>query len=473
VRRALGDEQQRILRTLPRRGYVPAAEVSRVDPASDLLPPALKDLLGKPLRPLPDAAGPPSAGRPAAETLPRGAVEGVPTGRPMLVVLPFTNMTGDPEQEYFADGMTEDVTTALSHMRWFSVIARNSAFTYKGRAVDVRQVGRELGVGYALEGSVRMAGGRVRITAQLCEAETGRHVWAQRFDGDLADIFDLQDRVTEAVAGAIEPSLRLAEVERARAKPTESLGAYDLYLRALPQRYTTREGNDESLSLLRRAIALDPGFTAAKGALAGLHTVRFTQGWAEEGDVAEAVRCASEVVEGDSADDPSALAAAAHALAYLARDYDAGLAAAERALLLAPDSALVLLVNGWLQAYVGDAEPAIALVERAMRLSPVDPAMFYFTTAIGLAHFVAGRYAEASDWATRAIHDRPTYLAAHRLLVTSLAQLGRLDATQALRALLSVAPGYTVSIAAEHSALRHPAVRERYFDGLRRVGLRG
>ena len=158
----------------------------------------------------------------------------------MVVVLPFANMTGDPEQEYFADGITEDLTTALSHLRWFSVISRNSAFTYKGRAVDVRQVGRELGVGYVLEGSVRKAGGRVRITAQLCEAATGRHIWAERFDGELADVFDLQDRVTEAVVGAIEPNLRLAEVERARARPTESLGAYDLYLRALPQRYATR-----------------------------------------------------------------------------------------------------------------------------------------------------------------------------------------------------------------------------------------
>jgi adenylate cyclase len=164
------------------------------------------------------------------------------------------------------------MTTALSHLRWFAVIARNSAFTYKGRAVDVRQVGRGLGVGYALEGSVPKAGGRARITAQLCEAATGRHVWAQRFDGELADVFDLQDRVTEAVVGAIEPNLRLAEVERARARPTESLTAYDLYLRALPQRFATREGNDEALRLLRRAVALDLGFAAAKGALANLHT---------------------------------------------------------------------------------------------------------------------------------------------------------------------------------------------------------
>jgi adenylate cyclase len=315
----------------------------------------------------------------------------------------------------------------------------------------------------------------VRIGAQLCEAETGRQVWAERFDGDLADIFDLQDRITEAVTGAIEPSLRLAEGERIRSRPTESLTAYDLYLRALPpQRFATREGNDEALRLLRRAIALDPGFAAAKGVLAGLHTVRFTQGWAEEGDVAEAVRCAREVMEGGGEDDPTALVSAAHGIAYLARDYDAGLAAADRALSLAPNSTLVLLNAGWIRAYVGDGRTAIALLERAMRLSPVDPAMFLFATALGLAHYTDGRHEEAAEWAGRALRDRPAYLAARRLLATSLAELGLLDATrEAVRALLAAAPGYTVALAAAHSALRDPAVRGRYLDGLRLAGLPG
>ena len=179
------------------------------------------------------------------------------------MVLPFENMSGDPEQAYFSDGLAEDLITDLSKISSLFVIARNSAFVYRGKAVDLREVGRELGVRYVLEGSVRKAGSRVRIGAQLCEVETGRHVWAERFDGELADIFDLQDRVTEAVVGAIEPSLRLAEVERARSRPTESLTAYDLYLWALPQRFLTREGNDEALQLLRRAVALDPGFVAA------------------------------------------------------------------------------------------------------------------------------------------------------------------------------------------------------------------
>jgi adenylate cyclase len=325
-----------------------------------------------------------------------------------------------------------------------------------------------------LEGSVRKAGGRVRISAQLCEVETGRQVWAERFDGDLADIFDLQDRVTEAVTGAIEPSLRLAEVERARARPTESLTAYDLYLRALPQRFLTREGNDEALRLLRRAVALDPGFVAAKGALAGLHTIRFAQAWAEESDLDEAVRCAREVAVGGGEDDPSALAWAAHALAYLARDYDAGVAAADRALALAPNSAQVLLINGWVRTYVSDPETAISYLERAMRLSPVDPAKFYFFTALSLAHLVAGRHAEAADWARRALRDRPTYLAANRLLVTNLARLGRREeAAEALRALLAVAPGYTVSKAAVTLALRDAPVRDVFLNGLRQAGLPG
>jgi adenylate cyclase len=485
ARRALGDEQQRLLRTVPRRGYLFAAEVARLDAASPLLPRGLAGLLAEPLRPPPAAtAAPSSVGEPAPPRSghsPEGdraaASAAAPAhrsaaSRPMLVVLPFANMTGDAEQEYFADGIAEELTTALSHLRWFSVVARNSAFTYKGRAVDVRQVGRELGVGYVLEGSVRKAGGRVRITAQLCDASAGQHVWAQRFDGDLADIFDLQDRVTEAVAGAIEPSLRLAEVERARAKPTESLTAYDLYLRALPHRFATREGNEEALRLLRRAVALDPGFAAAKGALANLHTVRFTQGWAEEGDVEEAVRCARDVIERGGEDDPTALAAAALALAYLARDHEAGLGAADRALLLAPNAAQVLLFSGWIRTYAGDARTAIAQLERAMRLSPVDPSTFYFATALAFARFVGGDLEGAAALARRAVHDRPSFLTGHRLLAACLAQLGRSEeAAEAVRALLAVAPGYTVADAAKRLAVRDRALRGLYLDGLRRAGL--
>ena len=445
IRRALGDGEQRLLRTVPRRGFLFAAEVSRLDDKATLVV-------------LP----------PAPDQTPATLTAQSPASRPMLVVLPFANMTGDPGQEYFADGITEDVTTALSHLRWFSVIARNSAFTYKGRAVDVRQVGRELGVGYVLEGSIRKAGNRVRITAQLCEAEAGAQVWGGRFDGDLADIFDLQDRLTEAVVGAIEPSLRLAEVARARAKPTENLSAYDLYLRASPHRFVTLEGNDEALRLLRRAIAIDPGFVAPKGTLAGLHVLRFAQGWAEQGDVEEAVRLAREVVDHAGEDSPSALAWAGHALAFFARDYESGNAAVERALLLAPNSAAVLLLGGWSRHYAGDGQGAVARLERAMRLSPVDPAKFYVTTALGYAYFLLRSYKEAAELGRRALADRPNYLLTHRLLVASLAQLGDRAATEeALNALLAIAPGYTVSTVVKHTALRDPVL----YEALRKAGL--
>jgi len=215
--------------------------------------------------------------------------------RPSLVVLPFQNMSGDAEQDYFADGMVEEIITALSRIRWLFVIARNSAFTYKGRAVDVRQVGRELGVRYVLEGSVRRAGGRVRITGQLVEAETGHHVWADRFDGELADVFGLQDRVTEAVTGAVEPNLRAAEVERAGRKPTGSLDAYDLYLRALPHLYAwDRAGSDAALDLLRRAMALDPAFALEKALAAHCLQHRQWQGWGAPGEREEALALARE-----------------------------------------------------------------------------------------------------------------------------------------------------------------------------------
>jgi TolB-like protein len=450
IRRALGDAEQRLLRTVPRRGFLFAAEVSRLDDKATLvvLPPA------------PDQTPPEPAEAVAAAHL--------SARRPMLVVLPFANMTGDPGQDYFADGITEDVTTALSHLRWFSVIARNSAFTYKGRAVDVRQVGRELGVGYVLEGSVRKAGEKVRISAQLCEAEAGAQVWGGRFDGDLADIFDLQDRLTEAVVGAIEPSLQLAEVARTRAKPTESLTAYDLYLRALPHRFVTHEGNDEALRLLRRAIAIDPGFTAPKGTLAGLHTLRFTHGWADKGDVEEAIRLAREVVDGAGEDAPSALAWAGHALAFFARDYESGSASVERALMLAPNSAVVLLLAGWSRLHAGDGAGAAAHLERAMRLSPVDPAKFYVTTALGFANLLLRRYEEAAELGRRALRDRPAFLPAHRLLVASLAHLGGQAASkEALTALLAVAPDHTVSTAAARTSIRDPAL----FEGLRKAGL--
>lgn len=391
--------------------------------------------------------------------------------RPVVVVLPFRNLSGDPEQEYFADGISEDLTTALSHLRWFSVIARNSAFTYKGRVVDAREISRELGVGYALEGSVRKVGTRVRIAVQFSETAAGRQIWGRHFDGDLADIFALQDQVCEAVAAAVEPNLRRAEIERSRSNPTENVDAYDLYLRALPHRLPTREGSDKAIQLLRRAMELDAGFAAAKGALAGQMVLRVTQGWAGPEEAAEALHAARELAAEEHVDDPTALAWAGHALTFLGREYETGLAASDRALRHAPNSGTALFLGGWNRLYVGDWRTAVAQIERAMRLSPIDPCMFYFTATLGAAYFVGEDYDATVTWERRTLHDHPTYLVAHRLLAASLAWLGATDeARQAVADLLVVAPGYTVEAAAAHSAFRG-TTRERYLAGLRRAGL--
>ena len=250
--------------------------------------------------------------------------------KPSIAVLPFTNMSGDPEQEYFADGLVEEIITGLSRVRSFFVIARNSSFTYKNRAVDVRQVARELGVRYVLEGSIRKAGSRVRIVGQLIDATTGHHIWADRFEGDIGDIFDLQDKVTESVVGAVEPSIRLEEIRKARTKPTNYITAYDLYLRALPGFYSmTREGFADVRRLTNEALAIDPGFALAKALGAYIRSISVSQCWHEPDDVRVAVRMAREVIE-EARDDPTSLRFAAQVLAYSAKDYDAALSAIER-----------------------------------------------------------------------------------------------------------------------------------------------
>ena len=281
--------------------------------------------------------------------------------KPSIAVLPFQNMSGDPEQEYFADGMVEDIITALSRMRWLFVIARNSTFTYKGKAVDVKQVGRELGVRYVLEGSVRKAANRVRITGQLIDAGTGAHLWADRFDGALEDIFDLQDQVTTSVVSAIAPKLEQAEVERAKRKPTESLDAYDYFLRGTESLYVqTRESTIEALPLFHKAIELDPDFSSAYAMAAFCYTQRKSGGWVTDRaqETAEAARLAWKAVElgkGDAA----ALCRAGHTLAYVVEDFDGGALFIDRALLLNPNLASAWYSSGWLRVWIGEPEVAI------------------------------------------------------------------------------------------------------------------
>jgi TolB-like protein len=323
------------------------------------------------------------------------AIQGGPPARPILslpdkpsiAVLPFQNMSGDPEQEYFADGMVEEIITALSRMRWLFVIARNSSFTYKGRAADVKQVGRDLGVRYVLEGSVRKAGSRVRVTGQLIDASTGAHLWADRFDGDLADIFDLQDQVTASVVGSIAPKLEQAEIERAKRKPTESLDAYDYFLRGMAAFHQfTRSANQEALSLFSRAIELDPDFASAHAMAARCYLQRKGFGWVRDraSEIAEADRLARRAAN-LGRDDAAALGAAGFSLVFVVGDLDDGPALIDRSLALNPNLALAWHASGLAKAFLGEPEAAIEHAARAMRLSPQDPQMFG----------IAGKRAEA------------------------------------------------------------------------------
>jgi adenylate cyclase len=306
--------------------------------------------------------------------------------KPSLAVLAFQNMSGDPEQEYFADGMVEEITTAISRLPWLFVIARNSSFTYKGRAIDVKQVARELGVRYVLEGSVRKAGNRVRITGQLIDAATGNHIWADRFDGALDDIFELQDRVASSVVGAIEPRLRLSEIERASRKPTEHLDAYDLYLRALAQCYRfTEESFGEAVVLLRQALAIDPSYAPAAASVGWCHANQRTQGWGAVSDdeVAVAVCLSRQALE-TARDDPDTMWRAAMTLSLFAGEMAMAAAVVDRALTLNPNAATAWMVRGFLHALRNHPEAAIEAIDRAQRLSPLDP-LGYWSAASSLS----------------------------------------------------------------------------------------
>jgi TolB-like protein len=393
---------------------------------------------------------------------------------PSIAVMPFNNMSGDPEQEYFADGMVEEIITALSRMRWLFVIARNSSFTYKSRAVDVKQVGRELGVRYVLEGSVRKAVNRVRITAQLVDASTRMHLWADRFEGALDDVFDLQDQVTASVVGAISPRLEQAEIERAKHKPTESLSAYEYYLRGIANFHQwTREANNQALPLFYRAIELDPRFSSAYGMAANCYAQRKGLRWMTDrvNETSEADRLARRAAE-VGRDDAVALARAGFALAYVVHDLDGGVALIDRALLLSPNLAEVLHFSGWARIYLGDPEVAIEHFACAMRLSPLDPSIFTMQMGTAFAHFFAGRYDNASSWAEKALREKPNYHPALRIAAASNALAGRLKEAQTAIALsrrLNSTPH--ISNLKNQIPLRRPEDLARYAEGLRKAGL--
>jgi adenylate cyclase len=396
--------------------------------------------------------------------------------KPSIAVLPFTNLSSDPEQEYFADGMVDDIITALSHFKALFVIARNSSFTYKGRAVDVKQVGRELGVRYVLEGSVRKAANRVRITGQLVDTATGAHLWADRFDGGLGDVFDLQDRVTESVVGAIAPAVEKAEIERAKRKPTESLDAYAIYLRGLARFYqfAGRQVNDEALRLFNSAIEIDPDFASAYGRAAHCYVIAKMNGWISDtaNEIAEVTRLAQRAVELGK-DDAFVLAASGIALAYVVGDLDVGAALIDRALVLNSNLAEAWGLGGWVKIFLGEPETAIERFARAMRLSPLGRWVAAARAGTAHAHFFLGRYDEAASWAAMALQDNPDYQPGLRIAAASNAMAGRPEqAHQAMARLLQLNAALRVSNLKDmRGSYRRAEDLSRYEEGLRKAGL--
>jgi adenylate cyclase len=390
--------------------------------------------------------------------------------RPSIAVLPFQNMSGDADQEYFCDGMVEDIITGLARIKWLFVIARNSSFTYKGRAVDVRQVGRELGVRYVLEGSVRKAGARLRITGQLVEAETGVHLWADRFDGALQDVFDLQDRITESVVGVVEPSLRQSEIERSRRKRPESLDAYDLYLQALPHMTSVMpEDARIAMNLLRDALHIDPNYGAANAFMAWCYEQCFMRGGHEEADKVAGLRHARLAIESGT-DDATALAIAALVTGHLGHDYAAALRTIARALSLNNSSATALYFGAHLHAFSGDADTAAAYANRALRLSPFDPWTYEAYVALGTSDIQEGRYAEAASHFAKGLQSNPRFSTLWFFQAVALVLAGRRDDARPIaQRLLELEPNFRARVAREFGMV--PAVAEKFVDAARELGL--
>ncbi|UGY13697.1 winged helix-turn-helix domain-containing tetratricopeptide repeat protein [Bradyrhizobium septentrionale] len=450
ARSAIGDsgEQQRLIKTLPRKGFRFVGAVREdLGPASAATADAELEL-PKPTVALPD--------------------------KPSIAVLPFQNLSADPEQEYFADGVVEDITMALSRFRWLLVIARNSSFTYKGRPVDIKQVGRELAVRYVLEGSVRKAGNRIRIAGQLIDAETGAHLWADRFDGGLEDIFDLQDQVTSTVVGAIAPMLQREEIRRARRKPTENLDAYDYYLRGLASvRRWTREANSEALQLFCKAIELDPGLACAYGMAGWCYIQRKARRWmidrAQES--AEATRLGWKAVH-LGADDPAAMCMGAYVLAFIAHEFDDAIAFVDRGLAINPNLAHAWNLGAWVRAFRGEPDLALDYAARAMRLSPLDPSMYAMHGAMSYAHFLSGRYDLASSGAEKALRDNPDFLLAICVFAASNALTGRLELAQkSIARARECNPDLRISNLEDLAPFRRVEDGALFAKGLREAGL--
>ncbi len=446
ARTAIGDsgEEQRLIRTLPRKGFRFVGDV------------------------LEEA-------QPADSTVRGAPVAGLaPLDQPSIVVLPFANLSGDPLQDYFTDGIVEDITTELSRFSELFVIARNTSFTYKGQAVDVRAVGRDLGVRYVLEGSVRKAEKRVRITGQLIEAEHGKHIWADRFESSLDDIFALQDQMAHSVVGAIAPRLEQAEIERARRKPTENLSAYDCFLRGMAHWHEwTSAGHDAALKQFYRAIVLDPMFARPHALAAGCFVMRKSNGWTVDraAETAEANRLARLGADLGRAD-AVALAWSAHALAHVVGDIKAGIALIDHALRLNSSLAVAWQRSGWIRVYAGEPELAIEHVRTAMRLSPLDPLMHLAYSAMAYGYFFLGDLDQCSIWSDRALQMRPDWPAALRVSAMSHALAGRKPpAQQAMTRLQALQPTLRLSNLHEQMVIHRPEHMEKFVEAMRKAGL--
>ena len=422
------------------------------------------------LAPEGNANAPPESGR-----LPLlAARENGGPARPSIAVLPFLNLSNDPAQEYFADGVVEDIITALARMRWLQVIARNSSFTYKGRAVDVKQIGLDLGVGYVLEGSLRKAENRIRIAGQLIDTATGTHLWADRFEGELDNVFDLQDRITTSVIGAIAPKLEQAEIERARRKPPANLDAYDYYLRGLACVHQwTREANAEALVHFSRAIDLDPSFAAAYGMAARSYSQRKSSGWtidaAEEAREAERLaRRAGELGK----DDAVALATAGLALAFVVGDLDSGEDFTDRALDLNQNLAWGWLFSGLVKIWMGEPEVACQRISLALSLSPHDPHTFNMHGALAWAHYAAYRYRDALAFADMALREKPNLMFALCVKAASAALGGEIDrARMSMAGLRQLYPSLRLSTLRESFPTKRDDDFARWREGLQAAGL--
>ncbi|MEH2537953.1 MULTISPECIES: winged helix-turn-helix domain-containing tetratricopeptide repeat protein [unclassified Bradyrhizobium] len=443
ARGAIGDsgEEQRFIKTLPRKGFRFVGQVREAR----------------------EVAGPNPGDAPESALVP---------DRPSIAVLPFANMSGDPEQEYFADGMVEEITTALSRFKWLFVIARNSSFTFKGKAVDIKEVGRRLGVRYVLQGAVRKASGKVRITGQLIEAATGAHIWADKFERDMTEIFALQDDITVAVVSAIQPKLFQTEIAMATRRRPEDLTAYDLLLRAIQQAVPlTREGLAEALRLVQRALELDPGLAGAAALAGACHAENVVRNYAidlqfERKEAVRLMRLALSLDDGD----PDTLASAALISALLVGDCETEIEMSDRAVKLNPNSYRAWHCRGWVYKIAGQPEEAIRSFERAMRMSPVDPQLYTAFTGMGFAFIELRRFDEAIVAGKKALRQNPGYPGPYRCLASAFAHLGRdAEAREAAARAVEIDPAFTISAWIARSRISTNA--KLMIEGFRKAGL--